>query len=202
MRMKIHVAPVGSNPMDQPELYKKQRTSKIKLLLAIAGLVVLVCLACGVPAYLLTRPKVTPVQAAAGETVTGTPTTLASISAQASTSTPTTLPTRTLTPTRAATQTPWKQTQMVTRIVTQIVQLPGSVVERNYVTVVPYVITIEAPTHTPYPTYTEAPTQTPWIITVEVTPTFTETPTETPTLTPQVDLQPLPSETPSPTPTP
>jgi hypothetical protein len=180
---KFHMTEPGTDPMQLHAAQKSDRVGKVKLILAISGLLLL-CVLGPISLYLMTRPN--PAQA---EGVTITPLASETIApsvttTETPTATGTILPSKTPTMTRTATlepsQTPW----MITQVVTVVKQLPGSnttTIEKHFVEVtriVPYLITA-----------TPEPSQTPWIITViapvevtrivEVTPTFTPEPTET-----------------------
>jgi hypothetical protein len=209
MPTRFHVAPVGTNPMDQPNLYKKARASRIKIILAVLGCLIIAVLACGVPIYFLARPNM---QAAADNKAT--PTVLISASATGTrtitpTGTPTSTPTSTTTPAQtlatSTTQPPSPTALIETKIVTQIVERVGPVQVRTVV----HTRIVEVPrdnpvTVTPGPTMTPQNTQTPWVITVVViaTNTPTSTPTQTPTNTSTRTATIVSTETPTPTQTP
>ena len=185
---KFVTAPPGTNPMEQPEQYKRKRASRLTLVLVICGSILALLAVCGLPLYFMSKPKAQAAAIIPTETSTSTATVTTT-----STATATTMPTEGViapldmiptwsgpTATSTATSTPWVITQVVTKIV------PGNSYPVPVVTV--QVVKVEIPVQqTVIVTTTPEATQTPWIIEVtrivEVTPTPTETPTETPTPT-------------------
>lgn len=214
MPTHFHMAPVGTNPMDQPEIYKKKQLTRLQLILAICGCIILATVACGLPVYLMSRPSpaVAAVETPATSTAvveisTASPTETASPTSTATPTSTGTPPARSYPTQQLATTTPRLITQVVTQIVERIIEKiytqPGQNVEVTRQVVITQVIYIEIPvtttptsTGTPTETATTAPTTTPWVITVVVTATPTETPTPTDTPTPT----PTATETPAPAP--
>ena len=210
---KYQIAPPGTNPMDQPEKYKRNVSAKMQLAMALLGLAALLGI-CGFSVYWVIKPKPAAAVGLATATITQTPSSTATGTLLATatvtqtprpTSTGTLLPTATVTPTSspAATQTPWKVE------ITKVVYRNGANVEVTRIVEKTVVVEMEV-TFIPPTELKPQPTQTPWVIVitqpvevtriVEVTPTETPTlpPTETPTASPTataemvVDLQPYP----------
>lgn len=202
--MKMIQSPPGTNPMDSPELVKRQRVKRWQLIGLILGGILGLGIVCGLPMFFLTRPK--PATAAKNPTATLTATaspTAAFTATQGPTNTP--WPTMSPSATLEALGTPWINTPtisaspspiVITREVTRVVQGQGQPYPVPVITLrvehveVPILQTVIVTTTPPAP----PPTQTPWIVEVtrevtrEVTPTFTLTPTatETPTETPTI----------------
>lgn len=189
---KFYHAEPGTNPMDIHAQRASSSAGRIKIILAIAGLLLL----CGVPVLLMVRGRAAAAQpasptAASSPPATITPTGTSSPTPPATTTgtllpSPTNSPTPAATGTRAATQTPW----VVTQIVKVNVPGPERVIEKHFTTEKTVIV---------YVTTTPAATQTPWIVTVVVTQIIevTPTPTETPSPTATEALLELPTETPT-----